>query len=107
MISYAIERLLERIAQSPYRKSLILKGGTFIATMIGASNRSTMDIDTAIKNIPLASDSVRAIINDLIAIDLEDNMTFKVKSVEPIMDEADYPGVRVMTEASLEKIKYQ
>lgn len=32
-------------------------------------------------------------------------MTFEVKSVEPIMDEADYPGMRVMMEAPLERIR--
>lgn len=105
MASYAIERLLERISQSPYRENLILKGGTLVAAMVGAGNRSTMDIDTTIKNIPLSEENVRAIINDLISIELGDNMIFEVKSVGPIMDEADYPGIRVMIEASLERIR--
>jgi predicted nucleotidyltransferase component of viral defense system len=105
MVSYAIERLLERISLSPYRDNLLLKGGTLVAAMIGASNRATMDIDTTIKNLPLSEENARKIIDDLITIELEDNMSFKVKSVEPIMDEADYPGIRVMMEASLEKIR--
>ena len=105
MASYATERLLERIAQSPYRENLILKGGTLIAAMVGANNRYTMDIDATIKNIPLSKESVRTITSDLIAIELGDNMIFEVKSVESIMDEAEYPGIRVVMEASLERIR--
>lgn len=105
MTSYAIERFLERVSLSPYRENLILKGGTLIAAMVGAGNRSTMDVDATIKSIPLTEEGVRVIVDDLISIELDDGMAFEVRSVMPIMDEAEYPGMRVMLEASLERIR--
>jgi len=49
--NYMMERLLERISLSPYRKNMILKGGFLIAAMVGIDKRSTMDMDTTIKGI--------------------------------------------------------
>jgi hypothetical protein len=46
----------------------------------------------------LFADNVREIITEITSIQIEDGMTFEVKSVHPIMDEADYHGVRVMME---------
>jgi len=35
-------------------------------------------------------------------VQIDDGMGFEIKSVAPIMDEADYPGVRVMLDTTLE-----
>ena len=105
MSSYATERFLERVALSPYRDNLILKGGALIASMVGLANRSTMDIDTTIINMTLSEEAVLSMVEEICAIPLSDNMTFEIKSVRPIMDEADYPGIRVLMEASLDRIR--
>ncbi len=105
MSSYATERFLERVEKSPYRDNLILKGGALIASMIGIDKRSTIDIDTTIKNLPLSEDAARAMVEEIIAIRLDDNVTFSIKSVGTILDDADYPGVRIMMEASLDRIR--
>ena len=44
-------------------------------------------------------------IEDIIEIPLDDGMQFIVKSVESIMDEAEYPGVRFKLEATLDTMK--
>lgn len=51
--NYIMERFLERLALSPYRENFILKGGMLVSAMVGLDARSTMDIDTTIKNLPL------------------------------------------------------
>lgn len=33
--NFMMERLLERIAQSPYRDNIIIKGGMLISSMVG------------------------------------------------------------------------
>ena len=86
--NYVMERFLERLAVSPYRDNLILKGGTLVSAMVGLDNRSTMDVDTTVKKI--------------ISIPLDDGMTFTIASVTTIMDDADYPGVRVQLDTCLE-----
>lgn len=37
--NYVMERFLERLAVSPYRDNLILKGGTLVSAMVGLDNR--------------------------------------------------------------------
>ena len=51
---YMMERFLERLAQSEYRDNFIIKGGILVTAMIGVAHRSTMDIDTSMKNLNLS-----------------------------------------------------
>jgi len=59
MRNYVMERFLERISLSKYRNNFILKGGMLVSAMVGLDTRSTMDIDTTIKNIPLSVENAR------------------------------------------------
>jgi predicted nucleotidyltransferase component of viral defense system len=102
--NYVMERFLERLSLSQYRSNLILKGGTLVAAMVGLDNRSTMDIDATIKNLPLNEESARKVVEEIIAIHIDDGMTFEIKSVSPIIDEADYPGIRLSMDAALENM---
>jgi predicted nucleotidyltransferase component of viral defense system len=103
--NYMMERFLERLSLSRYRNNLILKGGTLVAAMVGPDNRSTMDVDTTVKGVDLSAESVREIISEITAVEIDDGMTFEIKSIEPIMNEADYPGIRVMMETMLETMR--
>jgi predicted nucleotidyltransferase component of viral defense system len=100
--NYVMERFLERLSFSPYRDNLILKGGTLVSAIVGLDNRSTMDVDATIKNLPLTAQSARKIVEEIASVQIEDGMKFKIKSVATIMDEADYSGVRVMLDTTLE-----
>ena len=103
--NFGMERFLERMSLSKYSGNLILKGGLLIASMVGLDNRATMDIDTTIRNYNLSSEDARKMIEDIIAIPLDDGTRFEVKSVESIMDEAEYPGIRFKLEAVLDTMK--
>ena len=105
MRNYVMERFLERISLSKYRNNFILKGGMLVSAMVGLDTRSTMDIDTTIKNMPLSVDNAREMIDEIIAVPIDDGMTFSIKSVGEIMDEAEYTGVRVNLEATLETMR--
>ena len=100
--NYVMERFLERLSISQYRDNLILKGGTLVAAMVGLDNRSTFDVDATVKNLPLTEESARNFVEDIAGIELDDKMTFEIKNVAPIMDEADYPGIRVSLDTTLE-----
>lgn len=98
---YMMERLLERIAVSPYHDHFIIKGGILVTSLIGVALRSTMDIDASIRNEELSEEHVLQRLKDISAIDLGDGITFHVKRTEHIMDSMDYPGIRVAMEAKL------
>jgi predicted nucleotidyltransferase component of viral defense system len=100
--NYVMERFLERLSLSLYKNNLILKGGTLVSAMVGLDNRSTMDVDATIKDLPLSVESARKIIEEISSIRIEDNITFEIKSAAAIMDEADYSGVRVILDTTLE-----
>ncbi len=103
--TFFMERLLERLSKSQYRDKFVLKGGLLVSALIGQKLRSTTDIDTTVRNIPLNSTQTKKIIKDIISIKLEDNVTFKIKSREDIMEDFEYPGQRFKIEANLEKMR--
>lgn len=98
---FMMERFLERISVSPYRDHFIIKGGILVTSMIGVTLRSTMDIDASIKNEELSEEHLLRMLTEISAIDLDDGITFRVKRAEQIMDEMEYPGIRVAMEAAL------
>ena len=103
--NFIMERFLERMSLSKYSGNLILKGGLLVASMVGLENRATMDIDTTIRNYNLSAENMRKMVEDIIAVSLDDGIQFAVKSVESIMDEAEYPGIRFKLEAVLDTMK--
>lgn len=103
--SFMMERLLERIAVSEYKDNFILKGGFLIAAMIGIDLRSTMDMDTTIKGIPINQDEIEKILNEIIIIDLDDHINFKIKNIKNIHDVSEYDDFRVSLEAVFYTIK--
>jgi len=100
--NYVMERFLERLSLSPYRNNLILKGGALVSAMVGLDNRSTMDIDATIKDLLLSVENAHRIVEEITSVHIEDGMSFEIKSVAAIMDEADSPGVRVILNTTLE-----
>lgn len=101
---FFMERFLERVSKSRYKEQFILKGGMLVSSMIGMSLRTTMDIDTSIEALPLSMDKMQEIIDEIINISIEDNVTFEIVSIETIMDEFDYPRIRIHMLGHLDKI---
>ena len=101
---YMMERFLERLAQSEYRDNFIIKGGILVTAMIGVVHRSTMDIDTSMKNLNLSAEDALRVVNQVKDIDLDDGVSFDVKDVSNIMDEMEYPGIRVTMNANVGKL---
>ena len=62
---FMFERILDRLAASQYRNNFILKGGLLISSMIGISERTTMDMDTTVKGIDMTEEEIARIIREL------------------------------------------
>lgn len=103
--NYAMERFLERVSLSEYRNNFILKGGMLVAAIVGLDNRATQDIDTTIRNFPLERQAAMEMILKIAAIPLNDHVTFRLKDVSDIMDEAEYIGLRITMDAYLDRTR--
>jgi predicted nucleotidyltransferase component of viral defense system len=104
MRNYMMERFLERISLSEYRDKFILKGGMLVAAMVGLDARSTMDLDATIKGATVGIEEVADMISSILSVPLEDGVTFWVKRIAEIMDEAEYPGIRVSMETEFDGV---
>ena len=103
--NFIMERFLERIALSQYRNNFILKGGMLVAAVVGLDTRATIDIDTTVNSLNLDKENATRIIEDIIAIEIPDGVQFKITKITDIMEEHDYPGIRFMLEATLNKMR--
>lgn len=103
--NFMLERFLERISLSKYKEQFVLKGGMLIAAIIGVDARSTMDMDTTISGFNLNEEELEIVIKNILAIPLDDGVTMELRKLESIRDEAEYPGIRVSINASLDKTK--
>lgn len=92
--NYMFERILERLSISKYKNNFILKGGLLLSSIMGIDIRTTMDMDTCIKGISLNDEQLYKVLQEILSIDVEDNVSFKIKNSEPIREEDDYGGLR-------------
>ena len=104
MRNYMLDRFLERISLSEYKNQFILTGGMLVAAMVGLDARDTMDLDATIKGANVSLTDVETIISNIIAIPIDDGVSFRIKRISEIMEEADYPGVRVSMETKFDGV---
>ena len=102
---YLMERLLERVSLSQYRDNFVLKGGLLVSSLVGVDMRSTMDVDTTVKSLIINKVSAQKILEEIIAIDLEDGVVFRITKVQDIMEGHEYEGIRFMIECTIDKLK--
>ena len=102
---YLMERLLERVSLSQYRDNFVLKGGLLVSYLVGVDMRSTMDVDTTVKSLPLNKRSAQKILEEIIAVKLEDGVAFRITKVQDIMEGHEYEGIRFMIECTMDKLK--
>lgn len=100
---YAMERFLERIAESAYRENLVLKGGMLVTSMLGIGERMTRDTDVTMQDKQLDVESAVLMVREIATIPLEDGMSFSVGDAYEIMEDSKYGGVRIEMKAHLGK----
>lgn len=102
--NYIMECFLERLSKSEYADKFIIKGGILIASLVGLSNRSTMDIDTTVKNFPLKEDEISKIISYVCNVKNDDDFSFRLERIAPIREDDEYQGIRAFLIVDYEKI---
>ena len=102
--NYMFECLLARLSVSEYSEKFVVKGGMLIAAIVGLDTRSTMDLDTTLRNLPLTEEKISDAINTICEIDMKDDVVFTVKSIEPIRKDDIYGGYCVRLDAVYDTI---
>lgn len=102
---FMFERLLERISVSEYNDNFILKGGLLLSSMFGVDNRTTKDMDTTIKGIDISKNKMIKILNEIFAIELQDNVKFEIVDVTDIREDDEYGGNKYHIIAKMENLK--
>ena len=81
----------------------VWRGSIFPALI--AVSRASLDIDTTINAISLTLEQATKVIEEIIAIDLGDNVRFRITKSSDIMEEHEYPGIRFVLEATVDKLR--
>ena len=84
------EGILEKLSKSKYKENFILKGGLLISSLIGVNMRSTMDMDTTIKGIPVNKESISKIVNEILEIEIDSDIHYELLKLSPIRKENIY-----------------
>ena len=106
--NYMHERFLERVSLSKYKNNIVFKGGQLISVLVGLDSRSTMDIDATIKGLAVNKDYIVGIVDKILAVRINDNVSMRLNDVHEIRAETD-GGYRVsidtMFDGIVQKIK--
>ena len=101
---FLFERVLERLANSNYRNNFILKVGLLISSMLGISERTTMDMDTTVRGISMEEEEIVSVVKEILSVDVDDGIKFMLKTIEPIREDDAYNNFRVHLTAQYGKI---
>ena len=118
---YMYDRFVERLSKSKYKDNFILKGGFYLSKLFGLDNRSTMDIDTAIRKAEFTEENIIKMITEIIDINIDDNTYYvpitkyvndKREKVKIIIDElsSNYifePNLISLLDKNIELISYE
>ena len=102
---YFFERILARISVSNYKDNIILKGGLFLASIVGDDLRTTKDMDTTLKSLPLNNNVIYKMFKEVLNIELGDNVTFKILKTNDIRLNNKYNGYKISLMGYLDNIK--
>ena len=103
--NFMFEALLKRISVSNYKDKFIIKGGLLLSSIFGVNLRSTMDLDTTIKGLPLDRVTITKVIDEIINIDLNDNIKLEIENIKDIREEELYSGFNVNLKAEFDGLK--
>lgn len=102
---YMYDRFVERLAVSEYRDNFILKGGFYLSTLFGVENRTTKDIDAAIRDAHFTRENIEKIIKEIISIDIEDGAVIDFVEIINIREEDEYGGFRVVLVVKIDTMR--
>lgn len=102
---YFYDAFLLRLVKSKYKNSFVLKGGLYLSSLLGVETRNTIDIDFYLNHHNMEKQNLINIVNEIISIDIDDNVSFEYKGIENIRGDDEYGGFRIKVLGTLENVK--
>lgn len=102
---FMFERIIERLSVSSYKDRFILKGGLLISAILGVSERTTMDMDTTVKGLPMDEQSIRKAVSEILDQPVDDGIEFRLIDLTPIREDDEYENFRASIQATYGKMK--
>ncbi|MDR2595160.1 MAG: nucleotidyl transferase AbiEii/AbiGii toxin family protein [Fibromonadaceae bacterium] len=102
---FFMERFLERISISRYKNNFVLKGGILISSMVGIDSRMTKDMDLVIQKLRLDENVIKGVLEEIIAIEIDDATKFTLLGLVPIREGADYQGFKARLDVAFDKTR--
>lgn len=84
------EGILEKISKSKYKNHFILKDGLLISSLIGVEMRSTLDMDTTIRGLPMNEENISKILQEILEITIDADIVYRLIKLERIRKEDLY-----------------
>ena len=102
---FMFERIIERLSVSSYRDRFILKGGLLISAILGVAERTTMDMDTTVKGLPMDEHSIRKAVSEILDQPVHDGIKFQLLDLTHIREDDEYENFRASIQAIYGKMK--
>ena len=102
---FMFERIIERLSVSLYKDRFILKGGLLISAILGVAERTTMDMDTTVKGLPMDEPSIRKAISEILDQPVDDGIEFQLLDLTPIRENDEYENFRASIQVTYGKMK--
>ena len=105
---YGLERTIYRISVSKYADHFVLKGGIFLYAIFQRNyNRATTDVDLLARRISNSSEEMKAVFQDIFAIDADDALVFDTDAitVEDITEFKVYHGLHISAVGYLDRTR--
>lgn len=99
------EGILEKLSKSKYKGNFILKGGLLISSLIGVDMRSTLDMDTTVKGIPVEKDIIEKIIKEIFLEPIDVEIEYSLEKLMPIREKDIYEDFTATILCNYGKIK--
>ena len=102
---FMFERIIERLSVSPYKDKFILKGGLLISAILGVEERTTMDMDTTVKGLPMDEQIIQKAISEILDQFVDDGIEFQLSDLTPIREDDEYKNFRASIQATYGKMR--
>ena len=93
---FILEEFAEKISNSKYRDSLIIKGGFVVSNLLGFENRTTLDMDATVNSTVYSVDEINNMITDIIEEDITKSFfDYRIGDIKEGQSDDGYPGYTV------------
>lgn len=93
-IRYAIDRFLARLVKSKYKENFVIKGGFLQGVIYNLDQRATRDLDASVRDMKANYTAIEKAVLEICSIHLNDNVSFKLRSLESSQEGRIYSGFR-------------